>query len=227
MVPARPGGAYAGPMSENSGRHDPFVDVVNILAAPIAGGLRAVDQVRRGSDELLTAIENLNITLQNLNETTQRVNALLSEFEEPVRAMMPQLMRTIRTADELTQWVEGPIRAAAPNIGAAVQNLSQPGLASLPAQFGEFLGVLQDMSARLGPLVQLADNAGGLFGMLKIPGMGARPTTPRTPEADAQPTAAKPSTAEQPVAKKSAAKQPAAKKPVAKKPVAKKQPKKG
>ena len=38
--------------------------------------------------------------MENLNETAARVNRLLNDFEEPIRAMLPQLTRTVKMADE-------------------------------------------------------------------------------------------------------------------------------
>mgnify|MGYP002064577191 CR=1 FL=1 len=46
----------------------------------------------------------------------ERDVTLVEEVEEPVKAMMPQITRTIRTSDEITQLLEGPVKAAAPNI---------------------------------------------------------------------------------------------------------------
>lgn len=195
---------------------DPIADVISLLAAPIAGGLRTVEQMRRGIDELFSAIENLNRTLTNLNATTERINALLAEFEEPVRAMIPQLTRTIETADLITQHLDAPVRAAAPNIERVAETLSSPGFAQLPQQMGEFVSQLNQMSRTMNPLVQLAENAGGLFGGLRIPGMGGG-STPATPNPE-------PQSAAKPTAKKPPTKRPAPKKSTAKKSTAKSSP---
>lgn len=198
---------------------DPIADVISLLAAPIAGGLRTVEQMRRGIDELFSAIENLNRTLTNLNATTERINALLAEFEEPVRAMIPQLTRTIETADLITQHLDAPVRAAAPNIERVAETLSSPGFAQLPQQMGEFVSQLNQMSRTMNPLVQLAENAGGLFGGLRIPGMGGG-STPASPDVEQQPSPAKPaqskSPTKRPASKKSTAKRPTSDKPASK-----------
>lgn len=185
-------------------RHDPVTDVINLMAAPIAGGLRAVEQARKGADEMLHAVENLNRTLRNLNETTERINTLLEEFEEPIRASLPQLTRTIKTADEITQRLEAPVRAAAPNIELMMKTLSSPSFASLPGQMNEFVNIMGEISKRMGPLTQLAEGAGGmLLSGLKFPGMGgAKPAE----EEDPAPKPAKKSTAKKSPAKKSTAK---------------------
>jgi ABC-type transporter Mla subunit MlaD len=203
-------------MSED--RYDPFSDVLNVLAAPIAGGLRSVEQFQKGISELFRAIENLNSTLENLNETSARVNRLVSDVEEPIRALIPQITRTIQTADEITKVLHGPVQMAAPNIEKIVETLSSPSFTGLPTQLTEFIQTIGDVSKRLGPLTQFAENAGGLFGGFKLPGMpGAqRPETPSTP-------AQKPAAAEAPV-KKTTAKKAPAKKTTAKKAPAKKAP---
>jgi ABC-type transporter Mla subunit MlaD len=150
-------------MSEET-RSDPLADVINMLAAPIAGGIRSFEQFRRGVEELFRAVDNVNRTMENLNEAATRINALLAEIEEPVRAIMPQVTRTVRAADEITTLMEGPVRATAPRIERIVETLGSPGFTTLPTQIGELM-------QRLGPLAQLAENAGGLFGAFRMPGM--------------------------------------------------------
>ena len=156
-------------MSEET-RSDPLADVINILAAPIAGGIRTIEQLRRGVEELFRAVDNVNRTMQNLNETALRVNALLAEIEEPVKAIMPQVTRTVNAAEEITTLLEGPVRATAPKIERIVDTLGSPGFMTLPNQIGELM-------QRLGPLAQIAENAGGLFGAFRMPGM-PKPATP-------------------------------------------------
>ena len=159
-------------MSDDS-RHDGLADVINLLAAPIAGGIRTVEQLRRGIDEAFRAIDNLNTTIENLNEAATRINRFMAVVEPAVLALLPQITRTVQTADEITSMLEGPVRATAPNVEKIVNALGSPGFLSLPIQFGELM-------QRLTPLAQLAENAGGLFGGFRLPGMGRpAPTTPR------------------------------------------------
>lgn len=219
-------------MSDDS-RHDPLADVINVLAAPIAGGLRSVEQFQRGIGELFRAVENLNRTLENLNETATRVNRLVGDIEEPIRAMLPQVTRTIQAADEITRVMQGPVRVAAPNIEKIVETLSSPGFSTLPNQLGEFMESIGEVSKRLAPLTQFAENAGGLFGGFKLPGVGGAPkptpqppatpaAAPATKRTAAKKTSAKTSTARKSTAKKTSAKKTAARKSSAKKPTAKK-----
>ena len=125
-------------------------------------GIRTVEQFKRGVDEMFRAVDNLNRTMENLNEAAARVNRLLGEIEEPIRVMMPQLTRTVRTADEITSLMEAPVRATAPKVERIVDALGSPGFLTLPSQIGELM-------QRLGPLAQLAENAGGLFPHFRMP----------------------------------------------------------
>ncbi len=212
-------------MNDEFGRSDGLADVINLLAAPIAGGIRAVEQIRRGADELLRTIENLNRTMENLNETATRVNRLVGDIEEPIRAMIPQITRSVQAADEMAKLLEAPVRAAAPNIERMVDVLSSPGFATLPNQLGDFMGAVSEMSKRLAPLTSFAENAGGLFGGFRMPGSGGqRSTTPSpTPTAPVAKTiTTTPGARATTAAKKAAPKKSAAKKAATKKPVAKK-----
>lgn len=169
--------------------NDAFADIVNLLAAPIASGIRAADQLRHGVDELIRTVENVNRTMESLNEAAARVNALLADVEQPVRAMIPQITRTIEAADTITRVLEAPVRRAAPNVDKIVETLSSPAFTSLPNQLGEVLATVADLSRRLAPLASLADNAGGLLGLaggLRIPGLGNKPANPIPPAGTAK-----------------------------------------
>lgn len=202
---------------------DPLSQMFNLFAAPLAGTIQSFEQFRKGVDEFLKGVENFNRTMENLNETTERINAIVSELEEPIRVAIPQMTRTIKTADEMMKVVSGPAMAAAPGIERLAKTLSTPAFAQLPNQLGQFSEILGDLQSRLGPLTQLAESAGGLFGGLKLPGMGgsARPA----PRAESAPAAQAPRAEPAPAAppKKAATKKATTKKPAArKKPAAKK-----
>ena len=87
-------------MSDDT-RHDGLTEVINLLAAPIAGGIRTVEQFKRGVDELLRAIDNVNRTMENLNETATRINGFLADIEEPVRSLLPQVTRTVKAVEQV------------------------------------------------------------------------------------------------------------------------------
>jgi len=173
---------------------DPFGDVINLLAAPLASGIRAADQLRHGIDELIRAVENMNRTMENLNEAASRVNALLAEIEEPIRAMVPQLTRTVQTADAVTRVID-------------------------PAQVAEVINAIGELPKKLAPLTALAENAGGLLGLaggLRIPGLGSKPANPiPPPQPRPEPTPAKKAPAKKTPAKKPAAKKASAKRAAA------------
>jgi len=218
-------------------RPDPLADLFTLFATPLSGTVRSIEQFRKGVDEFLKGVENFNKTMENLNETTERINALLADVEQPLRAAIPQVTRTVKAADEMMQVVSGPAMAVAPGLNRLAETLSTPAFAQLPNQIGTFSDVLAEVSKRLGPLTQLAESAGGLFGGFRMPGSRPAPHTPSiTPEPVPDPeeprpairtvttVAAKKQPAKRTAAKKSTAKKPTAKKPTAKKSAAKKRP---
>jgi|SRR5215217_8066132 len=160
----------------DSGRTDPFADIISLAAGPIAAVIRSFDQLRRGADDLMKGLENFNATMANLNETAQRVNRLLNDVEEPVRAMLPQVTRTVKLADELSKRLSAPLENVIPGLDRLASTLDSPVLRSFPTDFSQFMDVINDVARRMSPLAQLAEQAGGLFG-LRIPGLSA-PTAP-------------------------------------------------
>ena len=97
----------SGTMAEQ--RTDPFADLISLVAGPIAAVVRSFEQLRKGSDELMRGRENFNTTMESLNETAGRVNRLLNDFEEPIRALMPQVTRTLKIADDMATRLSGPV----------------------------------------------------------------------------------------------------------------------
>src|SRR6056297_323669 len=221
-------------------RPDPLADLFNLFAAPLSGTVRSIEQFRKGVDEFLNGVENFNRTMANLNETSERINSLLIDLEEPLRAAVPQVTRTVRTADEVMQVVSGPAMAVAPGLNRLAETLSTPAFAQLPSQISQFSEVLGEVSNRLGPLTQFAESAGGLFGGFRLPGTrpaathddppapvaptsaAAGPTTPVVTEERATAPAPRPVVAEKSVATRATGKKPAAKKATGKKSAAKK-----
>lgn len=151
-----------------TGRTDPFADVISLVTGPISAVVRSFDQLRKGADELIRGLENFNTTMQNLNATAERVNGLLNEFEEPVRLMLPQIRRTVAAAEGLSTRLSGPIDQVIPGLNRLAETLNSPALTSLPAELAEFMKIINDLSRRLSPLSQIAEQAGGLFG-LRVP----------------------------------------------------------
>jgi hypothetical protein len=197
-------------------RSDPLADLFTLFAAPLSGTVRSIEQFRKGVDEFLKGVENFNRTMENLNETTERINSLLTEVEQPIRAAIPQVTRTVKAADEMMQVVSGPAMAVAPGLNRLAETLSTPAFAQLPSQIGNFSDVLDEVSKRLAPLTHLAESAGGLFGGFRIP--GTRPAAPPELAVVERPLTTKPPT------KKATTKKVPAKKVPAKKSTAKKAP---
>jgi hypothetical protein len=161
----------------NDERPDPLADLFTLFLTPLSGTVRSVEQFRRGVDEFLNGVENFNRSMANLNETTERLNSLLADVEEPIRAAVPQVTRTVRAADEMMQVVSGPAMAVAPGLNRLAETLNTPAFHQLPAQLNQFSEVLGEVSRRLGPLTQVAESAGGILGGLRVPGM-SRPQPP-------------------------------------------------
>jgi ABC-type transporter Mla subunit MlaD len=221
-------------------RPDPLADLFTLFATPLSGTVRSIEQFRKGVDEFLKGVENFNRTMENLNETTERINALLTDVEQPIRAAIPQVTRTVKAADEMMQVVSGPAMAVAPGLNRLAETLSTPAFAQLPNQIGAFSDILAEVSKRLGPLTQLAESAGGLFGGFRMPGTRPSPMpssapASNAPEAEQRPairmTAKRPATTAssgRPAAKapseKAGAKKGKAKKATAKKATATKRP---
>ncbi|HYN33894.1 MAG TPA: hypothetical protein VES40_14815 [Ilumatobacteraceae bacterium] len=210
-------------------RNDPLADLFTLFVAPLSGTVRSLDQFRKGVDEFLKGVENFNRTMANLNETTERFNSLLADVEEPIRAAIPQVTRTVKAADEMMQVLSGPAMAVAPALNRLADTLTTPAFTQLPSQIGQFSDLLAEVSHRLSPLTQLAESAGGLFGGFRVPGTRSQPAPPaaRTVVAESKvihtPTPpAKKAPAKKAPAKKTAAKRTAAKKAPAKKRAAKK-----
>jgi ABC-type transporter Mla subunit MlaD len=184
-------------MSDSSS--DPLADLFALvgLPNPLAGVTRSVDQFRRGVDELLTTMERFNDTLEQLNGVARRLNGFLDEIEEPVKAAMPQVTRTVKAADAITQQ-----------------------MTRLPGDLTTVVDSLGDVARRLQPLTQLADSATSMLGLRSLANLVGRATVEPSPE-PAAPTVKKASAAKKaPAVKKAPAanKAPAAKKPTAQKP---------
>jgi hypothetical protein len=196
------------------GRIDPFSDVISLVAGPIAAVIRSFDQLRRGADELMRGFENFNNTMSNLNETAQRVNRLLADFEEPVRAMLPQMTRTVKLADQISSRLAPPVDQVIPGLRRLAETLDSPVLRSMPTDLNQFMSVINDLGRRLSPLTQMAEQASSMFG-LRIPGLGASGTrSAATPTATPPVQAvAKPATATTRSKKSTAKKAPAKKRP--------------
>ncbi|MBI5090311.1 MAG: hypothetical protein HZB15_16030 [Actinobacteria bacterium] len=134
---------------------------------PLAGVQKSFTQFQRGVTQFLDSLETFNATMAQFNEIAERVTRLLDDVEPPIRALMPQVTRTVQAAE------------------------------SLPKDLADLITLLGDVARRLQPLGQLAESAGGLFGLPRLPRMRTEPA----PEPPPPPPPAK-----RPAAKKAATK---------------------
>src|SRR4029453_6574966 len=96
-------------MSESSAPGPGDCSAVFGGANPLNAVNKSVEQFKRGVNEFLNSIENLNATLENLNAITTRINSLLDDVEEPIRAFIPQVTRSIKATDAMLTQIGGPI----------------------------------------------------------------------------------------------------------------------
>jgi hypothetical protein len=164
-------------------------------ANPFASIGKTIDQFKRGVNDFLAGVETFNATMESLNGVTVRVNRLLDDVEEPVRALMPQVTRSIKTADAVIAQLSGPVERIAPGLSRLAETLGSPVFINLPREIGGFIETLGDLATRLQPLTQMAESAGSLFGLRPLSALlGGSPkpqpqTTPAAPSASAAPTA--------------------------------------
>ncbi len=190
-------------------------DLLGLLggANPLASIGKTIDQFKRGVNDFLTGVETFNATMESLNGVTVRINRLLDDIEEPIQALMPQVTRSIKTADALFSQLSVPVEKITPGLLRLAETLSSPGLINLPREIAGFVDTLGDLATRLQPLTQMAESAGSLFGLRQLSVLrgGSNKTKPtQAPVAEPAPPP--------PVTKKAPAKKPAAKKAPAKKP---------
>ncbi|MFK7917680.1 MAG: hypothetical protein AB8G14_06355, partial [Ilumatobacter sp.] len=128
---------------------DPLSQMFNLFAAPLAATVQSFDQFRKGVDQFQRGVENFNRTMETLNETAERINVLLAEVEEPIRAAVPQVTRTVKAADDMMKVVAGPAMAVAPGLAVLAETLNNPALKQMPNQLGQMNDMLADVTTRL------------------------------------------------------------------------------
>ena len=89
-----------------------------------------------------------------------------------MRAMLPQITRTVKLADDISKRLQAPLENVIPGLDRLASTLDSPVLRSLPTDLGQFLEVINDLGRRMSPLAQMAEQAGSMFG-LRIPGFNA------------------------------------------------------
>ena len=210
-----------------------FGDLLALFGTnPFSGLTKSFQQFQRGVEQLLTTIDNLNETMKQLNEVPARVTRMLDLVDEPLRAFVPQVTRTLKAADDMVERMNAPIERVAPGLNRLADTLSSPTITDMPRDLNEFLSTLTDLGKRLQPLGQIAETAGGMFrnnpfasfmtGGTQRPAESPAAPAPTPPHADETPP---PPPAKKAAAKKTTTthKRAAAKKPAAKKTAARKQ----
>jgi len=191
---------------------------------------KSIGQFQRGVSEFLSAVENFNKTMEQMHVMANRVNSLLDTVEEPIKSLVPQISRTIKTADALVEQLSAPIDRVVPGLSNLADVLASPTLTAMPKELADFMAVLSELARRLQPLGAMAESAGSMFGLRPLAAMlgAASQSAPHAPpkpvpaiEATVTPTVKKAPARKAP-AKKAPAKKPAAKKAPAKRTPAKK-----
>ncbi len=212
-----------------------FGDLVALFGTnPFSGLTKSFQQFQRGVEQLMTTIDNLNETLKQLNEVSARITRMLDLVDEPLRAFVPQVTRTLKAADDMVERMNAPIERVAPGLNRLADALSNPTVTNMPRDLNEFMSTLTDLGKRLQPLGQIAESASGMFRNNPfasfMTGGGQRPAEPpapaptppsdETPPRPAKKAAAKKAPAKKTTTthKRAAAQKPAAKKTTARKP---------
>ena len=193
-----------------------FGDLLGLLGAnnPITAISRNVETFRTGVDTFLASVQTFNRTMETLDQVARRINGLLDEVEGPVKALMPAMTKATATAQAFVDQLSAPMEKVAPGLERLGQALMSPAFDILPTTLDDFLEVLGDLAKRLRPLGQLAEAAGGMFGLKALSSFRlptAAPTTaaPASAARAARPPAAPakkaPGTAKKTAASKKAA----------------------
>ena len=193
-------------------------------ANPFASIGKTIDQFKRGVNDFLTGVETFNATMESLNGVTVRINRLLDDVEEPIQALMPQVTRSIKTADAVFSQLSVPVEKITPGLLRLADMLSSPGLINLPREIAGFVETLGDLATRLQPLTQMAESAGSLFGLRPLSALRGGSNKSQPAQAPAAEPAAKKAPATKPAAAKAPAKKAPAKNAPAKKAPTKKAP---
>ena len=157
---------------------------------PLAQAGKTLGQFQKAVDDLLALVQQFSATMESMNTIAMRVNTLLDDVEPPIRALMPQVTRTIKAGDAIVDRMGSAVDLLA-DLGKALQPLAQ--VAESASVFG------------LKPLTTLRENASGAADLVRrVTQFAATDTQP----ADATPS---PATAQGKAApaKKAAATKPA------------------
>ncbi len=109
---------------------------------PFSVVTKSIGQFQRGVSDFLSAVENFNKTMEQMHVMANRVNILLDTVEEPIKSLVPQISRTIKTADAMVEQLSAPIDRVVPGLSTLADVLSSPTLTAVPKELADFMAVL-------------------------------------------------------------------------------------
>lgn len=119
---------------------------------PLAQAGKTLGQFQKAVDDLLALVQQFNATMESMNTIAMRVNTLLDDVEPPIRALMPQVTRTIKAGDAIVDRMGSAVDLLA-DLAKALQPLAQ--VAESASVFG------------LKPLTTLRENASGAADLVR------------------------------------------------------------
>jgi hypothetical protein len=131
---------------------------------PLAAMSRSAEQFRTAVTSFVEVVQSFRQTMDNLNAVALRMNRMLDDIEEPMRAVMPQITKSAEMASRMLATMREPVERVAPALTQLADTLNNPLMTDLPRRMTETMDVLSSIPRALGPLGQVADLAGGLFG---------------------------------------------------------------
>lgn len=127
---------------------------------------------------MVGSVDPVECGTQAVNSAKRSVEALVSIVEN-LASTLENLNKTTVRVNALLDEVEEPLRRLMPQVAQGLNTLSSLGDAS---------AALTELAKGIGPLTQLAENAGFLFGMkpkAPSPSESVAPDQPGTPSTDA------------------------------------------
>ena len=116
---------------------------------------------------LLTQFDPIEVAARTIDLSRRSAEAVVSVVDN-LTGTLENLNRTTKRIDALLDEVEEPLKRLMPQVAVAMNAL---------ASLGDVATQLGDVSRKLNPLISLAENAGGLFGLK--PQKPADPSAPR------------------------------------------------
>ena len=201
-------------------------DLFTLLGSnnPLTAMTKSAEQFRTAVTGFIEAVSTFKQTMENLNATTTRMNRLLDEIEGPLHILMPQMTAATEQASRVFTMLSGPVERVAPGLAQLAETLNSPVMVELPKRMSEAMDAMVGLPKTLGPLGQMAEMAGGLFGRglspfsgTRSPATAARPAEAVAASLEGKQAASDVSAGERAPAKKTAAKKSAGKKSAGKK----------